>query len=121
MADAYVVNLTTGATTKNAVSIANIRDVTVTLRNNLQPGVLEGTTSPVNGFTLKIRAKDTNANNRILAQGPSGLLASIAAIAGFSSEYVIVSKPGDTLQLTSVPGTIYSANLETASVDGAAP
>jgi hypothetical protein len=122
MADAYALNLTTGALSKNGTALANINDVVVGLVLEHEPGVLEGAPgSFVSGFTIVARIHDPAADARILAQGPPGLLPSIAGIAGKPTQYKLTSKTGDTLALSGVPATITAAPLATPSVDGFQP
>jgi hypothetical protein len=122
MADAYVINLTTGALTKNGVAVANVIDMNLALRWDDAPGPLEGQSTPQLGFRITARIHDTASDARVLAQGPSGLLPSIAGIAGKPSEYVLRSKTDDTLSMTNVPGAAITASpLENASADGFQP
>lgn len=121
MADAYSLNLTTGALSKNGGNIANLLDVNVSLRIDSAPGPLEGP-APAVGFRIEARIHDTAADARVLAQGPAGLLgANVAAFAGKQAQYRLFSKSGDTLALTNVPATITAAALESRSVDGFVP
>ena len=124
MADAYSLNMTTGALSKNGVNIPNLIDVQVDLRYDFSPGVAEGA-APQMGFAIKARVHDTAADARVTAQGPSNLFANgpnpRAQYIGYASRYVMRSKPGDTIAFTNVPGTITAAYLETVSADGFAP
>jgi hypothetical protein len=123
MADAYVINLTTGAVTKNGTALTNVIDMNLALRWDDTPGPIEGDTVPALGFRITARIADAAADARILAQGPSGLLGSnVAFFAGKPAEYVLRSKVGDTLAFTNTPGApITAAPLENASVDGFQP
>ncbi len=122
MADAYSLNCTTGALTKNAVAVANLLDVQVSLMFEQAPGIVENPAGTLTvGFTITARVHDTASDARILAQGPAGLLPSIAGIAGKVSVYKLCSRTGDTLALTNVPGTITAAALATPSIDGYQP
>jgi hypothetical protein len=121
MADAYSLNLTTGALMKNGTALANLLEVKCSLNFDFAPGPAEGP-APQYGFYIEARIHDTAADARILAQGPAGLLGSnVAAFAGTPSRYRLRSKTGDTLTLTNPPASITAAPLEGASVDGFAP
>lgn len=119
MANAYSLNLTTGALTLNGTVVANLLDVEVGINFESVPGILEnavpGTLTV--GFSLKARIHDVASDARILAQGPAGLLPSIAGIAGKQSVYYFFSQAGDTLAMTNVPGTITQTLASPALAD----
>jgi hypothetical protein len=125
MADAYSLNMTSGALEKNGVLLTNVLDVELFFHADFSPGPGEAAIvggAPNVGFTLTARIHDTAADARILAQGPAGLLGgSVAAFAGTPSQYRLRSRTGDTLALTNVPGTVTATGLEGQSSDGFAP
>jgi hypothetical protein len=121
--DAYSLNLTTGALTKNGTALANLLEVSVTLNFESAPGPIEGApNTQVVAFVVSGRVHDVASDARILAQGPAGLLGTaVAFFAGTPSRYKFSSKPGDTLALTNVPATIAAAALAGVSADGFQP
>lgn len=122
MVDAYSLNLTTGALTKNGTAVANLIDVEVALRFNNAPGIIEGAPATLAvGFSLVATIHDVAADARILAQGPAGLLGtSVQFFAGTPARFRFVSKLNDTLVLTNA-GTITASYLNGPSLVTAQP
>ena len=106
MADAYALNLTTRALTKNGVAIANILAYVVTLNFDAvppNPNIAVG--GPTQNFDLEVTTHDVAADARIVAQAPA-VLTGLPQFNGYQSRETFRSRRGDTLALTGVPGMI---------------